>query len=30
VALTFHTTSDNAAAMIDDEFGFADTITYLA
>jgi hypothetical protein len=29
VALFFHTESDNAAAMIDDEFGFADTITYL-
>jgi hypothetical protein len=29
LSLIFHTESDNAAAMIDDEFGFADSITYL-
>jgi len=29
LTLIFHTESDNAAAMIDDEFGFADSITYL-
>lgn len=28
--MVFHTVSDNAGAMIDDEFGFADSITYLA
>jgi hypothetical protein len=29
LSLIFHTESDNAAAMIDDEFGFADSINYL-
>jgi hypothetical protein len=29
LTVIFHTESDNAAAMIDDEFGFADSINYL-